>query len=45
MAAVGARCELIAVDHGGHGFGSWDGDPKMAAYRPRMVEWLKQALR
>jgi alpha-L-fucosidase 2 len=44
MVAAGARCDLIAVDHGGHGFGSWDNDPKMATYRPRMVEWLKSVL-
>ena len=33
MKKAGARCELIRVEGGGHGFGAWDKDPAMAGYR------------
>lgn len=45
MSRVGAECELIAVDHGGHGMGSWDKDPTMAGYRAKMVAWIRDHLR
>jgi alpha-L-fucosidase 2 len=44
MKKAGASCELIPVEGGGHGFGAWDKDPAMSAYKPRMIRWLKQKL-
>ena len=40
-----ARCELIRVEGGGHGFAAWDKDPAMAGYRQQMLDWLKRVLR
>ncbi len=45
MLAAGARCELIRVEGGGHGFGPWNQDLKMARYREQMLEWLKKVIR
>jgi acetyl esterase len=45
MHAVGARCDLIVVDGGGHGMAPWDRVPEQAGYRGKLVEWLKQTLR
>jgi dipeptidyl aminopeptidase/acylaminoacyl peptidase len=45
MRKAGARCELIRVEGGGHGFGAWDQDPSMSGYREEMLEWLDKTLR
>jgi len=45
MKKAGARCELIRVEGGGHGFAAWDKDPAMAGYRQQMLDWLKRVLR
>ena len=44
MRAAGARADLIAIDHGGHGLGSWDARPAQAAYRPKLLQWLRPTL-
>jgi dipeptidyl aminopeptidase/acylaminoacyl peptidase len=45
MRTAGARCELVRVEGGGHGFGAWDKDPAMAGYMGRMLAWLRQTVR
>ena len=43
MHRVGARCDVITVEAGGHGMGSWK-DPDQQHYKAEMVEWLKKIL-
>lgn len=45
MKKAGARCELIRVEGGGHGFGAWDKDPSMSGYKQKMLDWLDKAVR
>jgi alpha-L-fucosidase 2 len=44
MHRVGAACEVITVEAGGHGMGSWK-DPDQQHYKGEMIEWLKKTLR
>ena len=44
MKKIGAKCEVITVDGGRHGMGSWDGDPSRAHWKPEMIEWLDRTL-
>lgn len=44
MRAAGARANLIAIDGGGHGMGSWDAQPAQAGYRARLLDWLRGTL-
>jgi acetyl esterase len=44
MHKVGAVCELITIQDGGHGMGGWKA-PEMQHWKPEMVKWLKTALR
>ena len=43
MHKVGAVCELITVDGGGHGMSSWR-EPEMQHWKPEMMAWLKKTL-
>ena len=43
MRKVGAACELITIEGGGHGMGSWRA-PEMQHWKPEMVAWLKRTL-
>jgi acetyl esterase len=43
MHKVGAVCDLITVDGGGHGMGSWRA-PEMQHSKPEMITWLKKTL-
>jgi acetyl esterase len=43
MRKVGAACELITVEGGGHGMGSWQA-PQMQHWKPEMLSWLKKTL-
>lgn len=43
MHKVGAVCDLITVEGGGHGMGSWKA-PEMQHWKPEMVTWLKKTL-
>jgi acetyl esterase len=43
MKKVGASCELITVQDGGHGMGGWK-EPEMQHWKPEMVAWLKKTL-
>ena len=44
MHKVGASCELITVEGGGHGTSSWKA-PEMQHWKPEMVAWLKKTLK
>ena len=43
MHKVGAACELIEIEGGGHGMGGWRA-PEMQHWKPEMVVWLKKTL-
>lgn len=43
MKKVGAWCELIPVEGGGHGMGGWKA-PEMQHWKAEMVAWLKKTL-
>jgi acetyl esterase len=43
MHKVGAACELITVEGGGHGMGTWSA-PEMQHWKPEMIAWLKKTL-
>lgn len=45
MKKAGARCDLIRVEGGGHGFGAWDRDPAMSGYKQQLLDWLDKAVR
>ena len=43
MHKVGAACELITVEGGGHGMGNWKA-PEMQHWKAEMVAWLRKTL-
>jgi dipeptidyl aminopeptidase/acylaminoacyl peptidase len=43
MRKVGARCDIITVEAGGHGMGSWK-DADQQHYKAEMIAWLKRTL-
>jgi alpha-L-fucosidase 2 len=43
MHKVGAACELIAIEGGGHGMGSWKA-PEMQHWKAEMIAWLRKTL-
>jgi len=43
MHRVGASCELITIEGGGHGMSNWR-DPEMQHWKPEMIAWLKKTL-
>ncbi|MGH9613431.1 MAG: alpha/beta hydrolase family protein, partial [Bryobacteraceae bacterium] len=45
MRKAGAVCEVITVEGGHHGMGSWEKHPEMAHWKPEMIAWLKKTLR
>lgn len=45
LKAAGNRCEVFTVEGAPHGIGAWEKNPDWVAYKPKMVEWLKQTLR
>lgn len=44
MKKVGASCELITIEGGGHGMSGWKADD-MQHWKPEMVAWLKKTLK
>jgi hypothetical protein len=44
MKKAGARCDVITVDGGRHGMGSWEVDSGMAHWKPEMIQWLKKVM-
>ena len=45
MKKAGAGCEIVTVERGRHGMGSWDADPAMGHWRTDVIGWLKKTLR
>jgi len=43
MRTVGARCDIITIEAGGHGMGSWK-DADQQHYKTEMIAWLKHTL-
>ena len=43
MRKVGARCDIITVEGGGHGMGTWK-DADQQHYKAEMIAWLKRTL-
>jgi acetyl esterase len=43
MHKVGAVCDLITIEGGGHGMGGWKA-PEMQRWKPEMIAWLKKIL-
>src|SRR5438270_1922036 len=44
MKKVGAKCDLISIEGGGHGMSGWRA-PEMQHWKAEMVTWLKETLR
>jgi acetyl esterase len=44
MRRVGAVCELITIEGGGHGMSGWRA-PEMQHWKPEMIAWLKKTLK
>lgn len=44
MHKVGASCELITIEGGGHGMSTWKA-PDMQHWKPEMIAWLKKTLK
>ena len=44
MSKVGASCELITIEGGGHGMSGWK-QPDMQHWKTEMVAWLKKTLK
>ena len=44
MRNVGATCDLITIEGGGHGMSSWK-EPGMQQWKVEMVAWLKRTLK
>jgi len=44
MKKVGAQCDLISIEGGGHGMGGWARAPEMQHWKPELIEWLKKTL-
>jgi hypothetical protein len=45
MKKAGASCEIITVQGGAHGMGSWETDPSRAHWKTDMIAWLRKTLR
>ena len=43
MHKVGAVCDLITIDGGGHGMAGWRA-PEMQHWKPEMIAWLRKTL-
>jgi acetyl esterase/lipase len=44
MRKASVSCELITIEGGGHGMGSWK-TPEMQHWKPEMIAWLKKTLK
>ncbi len=45
MQKAGASCELFKVENAGHGVNGWEKNPDLLRYKPRLTEWLREALK
>ena len=43
MHKVGAKCEIVTIEGGGHGMSGWKADD-MQHWKPEMLAWLKKTL-
>ncbi len=43
MHRAGVRCDIITVEGGGHGMGTWT-DADQQHYQADMIAWLKRTL-
>ncbi len=43
MRKVGARCDIITIEAGGHGMGTWK-DADQQHYKAEMIAWLRRTL-
>jgi len=43
MRKVGAACEIVTIDQGGHGMGGWNA-PDMQHWKSEMIAWLRKTL-
>ena len=44
MKKAGARCEVITIENGRHGMGSWARIPGSEHWKPEMIAWLRKTL-
>jgi len=44
MHRVGAACELVTIEGGGHGMSGWRA-PEMQHWKPEMIAWLQKTLK
>jgi acetyl esterase len=44
MKKVGDKCDLISIEGGNHGMGSWAKSPEMQHWKPELITWLKKTL-
>jgi hypothetical protein len=44
MHKVGAACEVITIEGGGHGMSGWRA-PEMQHWKPEMIAWLQKTLK
>ena len=44
MRKVGAGCQLVTIEGGGHGMSGWR-EPGMQHWKPEMIAWLKRTLK
>jgi alpha-L-fucosidase 2 len=44
LTGLGVSCEVVAVPGAGHGMNFWEGQPAMMAYKPKMMDWVRQQL-
>ena len=43
MRKVGATCDIVTIEGGGHGMSGWKA-PEMQHWKPEMIDWLKKTL-
>ncbi len=44
MKKVGAKCDLIGIEGGKHGMGSWEKSAEMQHWKPELIAWLNKTL-
>ena len=44
MHKVGATCDIVTIEGGGHGMSGWKA-PEMQHWKPEMIDWLKKTLK
>ena len=44
LSASGSACELFPVEGAGHGLRWWEGNNRLSAYKPHLVQWLSDKL-